>query len=53
MKNVTLSADKTKLQVFSNKSSEMAVFYARAARDVSPIIIDGETVDFVEEAEHS
>ena len=27
----------------------MAAFYARA---VSPISIDGETIDFVEEAEH-
>ena len=47
--HVTLRADKTKLQVFSNKNSEMDAFYARA---VSPISIDGETINFSDEAEH-
>ena len=42
--HVTLRADKTKLQVFSNKNSEMDAFYARA--------VYGETINFSDEAEH-
>ena len=47
--HVSLRADKTKLQVFSNKCSEIPAFYARV---VSPINIDGEGIDFVDEADH-
>jgi hypothetical protein len=47
--HVTLRADKTKLQVFSNKNSNMPAYYAKV---ISPINMDGITVSFVEEAEH-
>ena len=47
--HVTLRADKTKLQVFSNKNSNMQAYYAKV---ISPINMDGITVSFVEEAEH-
>ena len=47
--HVKLRADKTKLQVFSNKNSDLKAYYAKV---VNPINIDGEVVSFVNEAEH-
>ena len=47
--HVTLRAEKTKLQVFSNKKSSMAAYYARV---ISPINVNGTRIPFVEEAEH-
>ena len=47
--HVTLRADKTKLQVFSNSKTEMEAYYARV---VSPIAIDNNPIKFVNEAEH-
>ena len=46
---VKLCADKTKLQVFSTKQMKLAVEYAKQN---NPITIDGETINFVDSAEH-
>ena len=45
---MTLRADMTKLQVFSNRSTDIAAYYAKV---VSPINIEGDVIDFVDEAE--
>ena len=47
--HVTLRADKTKLQVFSNRSTDIAAYYAKV---VSPINMEGDVINFVDEAEH-
>ena len=47
--NVSLSHDKTKLQVFSSRSSELE---ASIAKSTSILNIDGEFLSFDEEAEH-
>ena len=47
--HVRLRADKTKLQVFSNKATEIPAYYARV---VNPIEMGGELIEFVDEAEH-
>ena len=47
--HVKLRADKTKLQVFSDKKSEGKALYAK---EMNPISIDGEVVSFVDEADH-
>ena len=47
--HVSLRADKTKLQVYSNKASFAPAYYAKA---ISPIIIDGHPVKFDEVVEH-
>ena len=46
--HVTLRADKTKLQVYSTKSTEMEAYYAKVA---SPVMIDDEAIKFVDEAD--
>ena len=43
--HVQLRADKTKLQVFSNKNCELQAYLARAS---NPIKIDGEVIEFVD-----
>ena len=47
--HVTLRADKTKLQAFSNKSSFTQAYYAKV---ISPVMINEEPINFVDEAEH-
>ena len=47
--HVSLSTEKTKLQVYSSKTTEMEAFYAKT---VSTINIGGQTIDFVNQAEH-
>ena len=47
--HVTLRSDKTKLQAFCDKRSEMKAFYAKA---ISPIVMAGLPIKFVDEAEH-
>ena len=47
--HVTLRPDKTKLQVFCNKNTDMLAYYAQV---VAPINIDGEKIKFDDEAEH-
>ena len=47
--NVTLCQSKTKLQVYSKRSSELAAFFSKI---VSPISMQGKSVGFSEEAEH-
>ena len=47
--HVTLRADKTKLQAFSTKSTDMKAYYAKVA---SPVMINGEPITFVDEADH-
>ena len=47
--HVGLSTEKTKLQVFSCKSTDIEAFYART---ISPINIDNLRIPFVEQAEH-
>ena len=47
--HVTLRADKTKLQAFSNKNTDMAAYYAKL---VSPIVMDGVPLDFIDNADH-
>ena len=44
-----LRADKTKLQVFSNKYSDLEAYYAKV---VNPVNIDGKSIPFVDETEH-
>ena len=46
---VKLSTEKTKLQAYHTKSTEMQTFYAKLT---SPINIDGESIPFADEAEH-
>ena len=47
--HVTLRADKTKLQAFSSKKTDMATYYDKL---VSPISIDNVPLDFVDNADH-
>ena len=47
--HVTLRAEKTKLQVFSNKQTELASYYAKV---VSPLTMGDTYLSFVEDAEH-
>ena len=47
--HVSLRADKTKLQVFSDKKSNLSAFYGST---VSPISLDGLKIKFEDEAEH-
>ena len=47
--HVTLSAEKTKLQVFSNKATWQQAYYDSV---ISPMNIDGESLAFVNETEH-
>ena len=47
--HVTLRADKTKLQVFSDKRSEMDAYYAKV---ISPLVMNDKPIKFVPEAEH-
>ena len=47
--HVSLSHEKTKLQVYSSKSSDMQAFYGKI---ISPISINSQEIDFSEEADH-
>ena len=47
--HVTLCSEKTKLQVYSTKSTEMEAFYSKI---ISPITMDGKQLNFVSETEH-
>ena len=47
--HVALRADKTKLQVFSNKQTELSAYYAKL---VSPLAMGGKNLSFVDDAEH-
>ena len=46
---MALRADKTKLQVFSNKQTELSAYYAKL---VSPLAMGGKNLSFVDDAEH-
>ena len=46
--HVTLTADKTKLQVFSSSSTATLAYYATV---VSPVKVEDDLLEFVEEAE--
>ena len=47
--HVTLCSEKTKLQVYSTKSTEMEAFYSKI---ISPITMEGKQLNFVSETEH-
>ena len=47
--HVELRADKTKLQAYSNKSSESLAYYAKI---INPVNIDQKVIEFTNEAEH-
>ena len=47
--HVSLSHEKTKLQVYSSKSSDIQAFYGKT---ISPISINGQEINFSDEADH-
>ena len=47
--NVKLCTEKTKLQAYSNKATHYQAYYQKI---VSPVNIDGEAINFVDETEH-